>query len=140
MKHPLTTPLSVAQIAPTTGVFGTSEFMHDREGFIARVMLKWMSQQNAQPSMLTMHHYCVAEHLHSFYVDLRQMVDALTPDDNPKRALLQVSIHELIRGGTVDDAANLLRKHAQFIAHSGQVHDADPLICRSGDQLHPVSN
>ena len=128
VKHPLSTPLSVAQISPTTGVYANSKYVGDKEGFMGSILDKWMSHQNAHPTLETIQHFSIAERLYDFYVELRNHVDALSPDDNPKRALLQVSIHELMRGGTFEDATALLRKHAQFISRSDQAHDSDALV------------
>ncbi len=34
-------PISVIQRSPTSGVFGTNQFVGDKEGFVQKVLGKW---------------------------------------------------------------------------------------------------
>lgn len=128
MKHPLSNPLSIAQLSPMTGIYSNSAYLDDKQGFTDTIMNKWWSRQNAHAGIITSQHHHIADQLYDFYVELRTHIDALSPAESPKRALLNVSVHELMRGGTVDEAQHLLRQHAQFIARSDQIHQqSDPL-------------
>lgn len=127
MKHTLSSPLSVSQLSPMTGVYSGSTHINDRQGFIDRVMEKWASQRNAHSSLQSIQHYQTAERLYDFYLEFRKAIDKIDTNDHPKHALLNVSVHELMRGGTVEDATNLLRNHVHFINRSDKLLDNDPL-------------
>lgn len=74
--HMLKRPESVIRLAPTSGVFGTSQYMSDEEGFCAKVITRWYSQPNNTIPMETPQHMEAARQLFPFYRRYRKRVDA----------------------------------------------------------------
>jgi hypothetical protein len=72
----LAKPDSVIRIAPTSGVFGSSLYVGDEEGFCARVLGKWYCQINNTFALETPQHIEAARHLYDFFVEYRAHVDA----------------------------------------------------------------
>lgn len=72
---PFKNPISVIQRSPMCGVFGTSTFTDDKEGFVERVLGHWYCiQGNTLPCESARHTAC-AEELFAFYVAFRARVE-----------------------------------------------------------------
>ncbi|MGO3700888.1 MULTISPECIES: hypothetical protein [Halomonadaceae] len=71
----LAKPDSVVRIAPTSGVFGSSLYVGDEEGFCAKVLGKWYCQINNTFALETPQHIEAARLLYDFYVEYRAKVD-----------------------------------------------------------------
>ncbi|APC11464.1 TPA: hypothetical protein ACVNMC_003624 [Klebsiella pneumoniae] len=61
-------PISVIQRSPTSGVFGTNQFVGDKEGFVQKVLGKWYCNPGNTIPVESMSHLEQAEKLYDFYV------------------------------------------------------------------------
>lgn len=106
-------PDSIIRIAPTTGVFGSSKYVGDEEGFCAKVLAKWYCQINNTYSLETPQHIEAARLLYDFYVDYRAKVDAGLLASNGSRARV---IRALGATGNITNALETMSKEVALEA------------------------
>lgn len=69
-------PCSVIRVAPRSGVFASSRYIHDQQAFIAIVIGKWFCEPSNTLACETPHHLQAAESLFDFYIKYRSKADA----------------------------------------------------------------
>jgi hypothetical protein len=69
-------PCSVIRVAPRSGIFGSSSYIHDQQAIIAIVIGKWFRERTNTLSCETPQHFHAAELLFDFYVKYRSKADA----------------------------------------------------------------
>jgi hypothetical protein len=94
-------PISVIQRSPMSGVFGTSAFKYDKQGFIERVIGHWYCIQGNTLPVESQRHIDCASELFEFYVAFRDNVE------KGFRAKGKV-LHELYKTGSVKNAKALM--------------------------------
>lgn len=90
-------PTSVIQYSPTSGVFGSSQFVGDKEGFVQKVIAKWYCNPGNTIPMETMAHLEQAEKLYDFYVKYLRVKEETS-------ANLGVVLHKLYSTGSIGAA------------------------------------
>lgn len=71
-------PISVIQRSPTSGVFGTNQFVGDKEGFVQKVLGKWYCNPGNTIPVESMSHLEQAEKLYDFYVKYLQVKEKIS--------------------------------------------------------------
>lgn len=94
-------PISVIQRSPMSGIFATSTFKSDKQGFIDRVIGYWYRINGNSLPVESQRHIDCASELFDFYVVFRDKVD------KGFSAKGQV-LHELYKTGSVKNARALL--------------------------------
>lgn len=94
-------PISVIQRSPMSGVFATSTFKSDKEGFVERIIGHWYCIKGNTLPLESQRHLDCASELFDFYVTFREKVEQ---GFNSKGRVLR----ELYQTGIVKNAKALL--------------------------------
>lgn len=114
----LAKPESIIRIAPASGVFGSSTYVGDEEGFCARVVGKWYSQINNTFAIETPQHMEAARELYDFYLRYRSSSDAGQIEGRKAGGILR-ALYQTGNIQKADDAlANALNGHAHISVQS----------------------
>jgi hypothetical protein len=104
-------PCSVIRVAPRSGIFASSSYIHDQQGFIAKVLGKWFCERANTLAGETPQHLQAAESLFDFYIKYRIRADAGCGG-------LGSVLGELIETGSIScalDALNVADAHGIYI-------------------------
>lgn len=102
MLIPFQNPASVVQRSPMSGVFGSSKFLEDKEGFVSKLLGHWYCIQGNTISVEGPQHVKAAEKLFDFYRVYRQQVE---------RGLksYHLVLYKLYQTGSIDEAIKVLK-------------------------------
>lgn len=104
-------PSSVIRVAPRSGIFASSRYIHDQQAFIAIVIGKWFCEPSNTLACETPQHLQAAESLFDFYIKYRSKADAGCGS-------LGAVLGELIETGSIlsaEDALNVADAHGIYI-------------------------
>lgn len=94
-------PISVIQLAPTSGVFGSSALVGDKEGFVQKVLSKWYCNPGNTVPVESMRHIEMVEQLYDFYLKYRDLSEKSSRNLGPV-------LHTLYRTGSIKEAEAVL--------------------------------
>lgn len=102
MLLPFQNPASVIQRSPMSGVFGSSKFLEDKEGFVSKLLGHWYCIQGNTISVEGPQHIKAAEDLHEFYRVYRQQVEGGLKG-------YHLAIYKLYQTGSIEQANQMLK-------------------------------